>query len=58
MADGRADALEELDRRLKAGTARVGVIGLGYVGVPLACAFVRQSIATTGPRSSPSGRSF
>ena len=46
MADGRADALEELDRRLKAGTARVGVIGLGYVGVPLACAFVGQGIAT------------
>ncbi|MCA8933686.1 MAG: nucleotide sugar dehydrogenase [Rhodospirillaceae bacterium] len=48
MADAKADALEELDRRLEAGTARVGVIGLGYVGVPLACAFVRQSIATTG----------
>ncbi|MCB9957538.1 MAG: nucleotide sugar dehydrogenase [Rhodospirillaceae bacterium] len=48
MADGKADALDELRRRLEAGTARVGVIGLGYVGVPLACAFVGQGIATTG----------
>src|SRR5579885_1611868 len=29
--------------RIQAGTARVGIIGLGYVGLPLARAYVAQS---------------
>src|SRR5262247_1411587 len=34
--------------KLDARTARVGVIGLGYVGLPLAVEFARAGFATTG----------
>jgi UDP-N-acetyl-D-glucosamine dehydrogenase len=37
-----------LERRLKDRTARVGVVGLGYVGLPLAVEFARAGFRTTG----------
>ncbi len=38
----------ELRQRLEARTARVGVVGLGYVGLPLAVEFARAGFQTTG----------
>ena len=38
----------ELDRKIREKTARVGVIGLGYVGLPLAVAFARRGFRVTG----------
>ncbi len=38
----------ELDRKIRDKTARVGVIGLGYVGLPLAVAFARRGFKVTG----------
>ena len=35
-------------RRMKNGTARVGIIGLGYVGLPLAVEFAKAGIRVTG----------
>src|SRR5579862_2772173 len=40
-----ADALEQ---KIKTRTARVGIIGLGYVGLPLAVEFARAGFAVTG----------
>src|SRR5437773_11987335 len=37
-----------LERKLEDKTAQVGVIGLGYVGLPLALLFARKGFATTG----------
>jgi len=37
-----------LEERIVAGTARVGVIGLGYVGLPLSMEFVRAGLRVTG----------
>jgi UDP-N-acetyl-D-glucosamine dehydrogenase len=42
------EALEELLGRIEAGTARCGVVGLGYVGLPLAIAFARAGHPVTG----------
>ena len=44
--DGRQ--YEVLRERLAARTARVGVVGLGYVGLPLAVEFARAGFDTTG----------
>jgi UDP-N-acetyl-D-glucosamine dehydrogenase len=38
----------ELLRRIHAKEARVGIIGLGYVGLPLAVEFARQGFSVTG----------
>ncbi|HXJ95596.1 MAG TPA: nucleotide sugar dehydrogenase [Terriglobia bacterium] len=43
-----ADGLALFQRRLDDRTARVGVIGLGYVGLPLALLFSRRGFATVG----------
>lgn len=40
--------LEELGRRIDAGEAHIGVIGLGYVGLPLAIEFARKGFKVTG----------
>jgi len=40
--------LNELKRRVDAREARVGVIGLGYVGLPLAVEFARAGFRTVG----------
>ena len=39
---------EDLIGRLRARTARVGVIGLGYVGLPLAVEFAKVGFETVG----------
>ena len=37
-----------IESRLKDGTARVGILGLGYVGLPLAMEFCRKGFSVTG----------
>ncbi|MEQ8195266.1 MAG: NAD(P)-binding domain-containing protein, partial [Rhodospirillales bacterium] len=39
---------ERLQKSFEAHTAKIGVIGLGYVGLPLVRAFVGQGFSTTG----------
>jgi len=39
---------EELSAKITSRTARVGIIGLGYVGLPLAIEFARAGFAVTG----------
>ncbi len=39
---------EEAIDKFKSRRARVGVLGLGCAGLPLACAFAEASIATCG----------
>jgi UDP-N-acetyl-D-glucosamine dehydrogenase len=39
---------EVLKEKIKARTARVGIIGLGYVGLPLAVEFARAGFSVTG----------
>jgi UDP-N-acetyl-D-glucosamine dehydrogenase len=41
-------AATALVERIRARRARVGVVGLGYVGLPLAVEFARQGFSTTG----------
>jgi UDP-N-acetyl-D-glucosamine dehydrogenase len=43
-----AEAASLLERKLEDKSARVGVIGLGYVGLPLALLFARKGFSTTG----------
>ena len=40
--------LQELAERIAARDVHVGVIGLGYVGLPLALEFVRAGLRVTG----------
>ncbi|MBI3319161.1 MAG: nucleotide sugar dehydrogenase [Candidatus Omnitrophica bacterium] len=40
--------LAQLAKRLKAKTARLGIIGLGYVGLPLAVEFAKEGFSVTG----------
>ncbi|HAM35748.1 MAG TPA: UDP-N-acetyl-D-glucosamine dehydrogenase [Elusimicrobia bacterium] len=37
-----------LRRKIQGSTAKVGVVGLGYVGLPLACALAEQGYGVTG----------
>src|SRR3954451_3874557 len=39
---------QTLERKIRARTARVGIIGLGYVGLPLAVEFAKAGYAVTG----------
>ena len=39
---------EELKQRLERGDATIGVIGLGYVGLPLAVAFAKAGLPVIG----------
>ena len=39
---------QELKQRIENRTARVGIIGLGYVGLPLALLFSEQRFRVTG----------
>jgi UDP-N-acetyl-D-glucosamine dehydrogenase len=50
VSSRRLDGLpyEALRERIAARTARVGVVGLGYVGLPLAVEFARAGFDTTG----------
>ena len=39
---------EELIQKLKSKSARVGILGLGYVGLPLAVVFAEAGFHVTG----------
>ncbi|MBL8710279.1 MAG: nucleotide sugar dehydrogenase [Rhodospirillaceae bacterium] len=43
-----AELARTLAARIAAGRARIGVIGLGYVGLPLACLFAEKGFPATG----------
>jgi UDP-N-acetyl-D-glucosamine dehydrogenase len=42
------DTAEVLEEKIRARTARVGIIGLGYVGLPLAVEFAKAGFPVTG----------
>ena len=42
-----------LEKGFRDGTARVGIVGLGYVGLPLAVEFARAGFRVTGVEASP-----
>lgn len=44
----KSDPARRLAARIAAGTARIGIIGLGYVGLPLACVFAEKGFPVTG----------
>src|SRR3974377_493382 len=43
-----APAAQALEEKIRARTARVGIVGLGYVGLPLAVEFANAGFAVTG----------
>src|SRR5579883_2281269 len=47
-AEKASSAFEALKAKIETRQANVGIIGLGYVGLPLACAFAKAGYATTG----------
>src|SRR5579883_2650853 len=47
-AEKASSAFEALKAKIETRQANVGIIGLGYVGLPLACAFAEAGYATTG----------
>jgi UDP-N-acetyl-D-glucosamine dehydrogenase len=44
----KMSVFESLENKIRSRTARVGVVGLGYVGLPLAVEFARAGFAVTG----------
>ena len=52
-SNSRGTDVSELCARLKARTAHVGVIGLGYVGLPLALLSAQEGFQTTGFDNDP-----
>lgn len=48
MAETLVSVSPELQARIEARTARVGILGLGYVGLPLALLFSEQGFPVTG----------
>jgi UDP-N-acetyl-D-glucosamine dehydrogenase len=48
MQAALATAADTLQRRIQARTARVGIVGLGYVGLPLAVEFAKAGFSVTG----------
>lgn len=47
-ATERSAAAEQLAHRLETGSATIGVVGLGYVGLPLAVEYADQGFTTVG----------
>lgn len=43
----------EIEKRLRSGAVRVGVVGLGYVGLPLAVEFAKSGASVVGVEASP-----
>ena len=43
-----ADGLDQLKTRIQSGEATVGIIGLGYVGLPLAVEVARSGMRVLG----------
>ena len=48
-----ATAFDTLEEKIKTRTARIGIIGLGYVGLPLAAEFASAGYNVTGIDVSP-----
>ena len=48
MISERLSTAQELEKKISNKTARVGVLGLGYVGLPLAVEFARAGFDVTG----------
>src|ERR1035441_10330628 len=48
MPSATATIAEILEEKIKNRTARVGIIGLGYVGLPLAIEFAKAGFSVTG----------
>jgi UDP-N-acetyl-D-glucosamine dehydrogenase len=48
MGNSLVSVLPELQSKIESRTARVGIIGLGYVGLPLALLFSEQGFRVTG----------
>ena len=48
-----SDPSQELQRKINSREARVGIVGLGYVGLPLAIEFARSGFRVTGIDSIP-----
>jgi UDP-N-acetyl-D-glucosamine dehydrogenase len=48
MATATVTVTETLEDKIKSRTARVGIIGLGYVGLPLALEFAKAGFSVTG----------
>jgi UDP-N-acetyl-D-glucosamine dehydrogenase len=46
-------SVQALERAIEQRTAKVGIIGMGYVGLPLALAFVKAGFAVTGFDTDP-----
>ncbi len=46
--DAHSDILTRFHTRVQARTARVGVVGMGYVGLPIALLFANKGFQTTG----------
>ncbi len=46
--EGAETAAEQLSRKIESRTARVGVVGLGYVGLPLAVEFAKAGFEVVG----------
>lgn len=40
--------MEELKRRIEGRSAKVGIVGLGYVGLPLAVEFAKAGFPVVG----------
>src|ERR1700754_3158378 len=47
-AEKTVATLEALKAKIEAKTARVGIVGLGYVGLPLAAEFAKAGFQVTG----------
>ena len=46
--DAQSDILRQFTTKVEERTARVGVVGMGYVGLPIALLFARKGFRTTG----------
>ena len=53
MRTGMSDMLATLLARIESRSATVGIIGLGYVGLPLARAFARTGFTSSASTSTP-----
>ncbi len=48
VAENTVGTFQALKQKLEAKTARVGIVGLGYVGLPLAVEFAKAGFSATG----------
>lgn len=46
--DAQSDILRQFTTKVEERTARVGVVGMGYVGLPIALLFARKGFQATG----------